>query len=275
MSANIDRLVKVMERLRDPQTGCPWDIKQTMKTIAPYTVEEAYELLEAIENGDAHAMKDELGDVLFQVVFHAQMAREDSLFGLEEIAAHVADKMIERHPHVFGDRKADTAQDVLTNWEADKAAKRAAKAENEGRFDSVLDGVSTALPAMIRAVKLQKRAARVGFNSPGTHIAMDKIREEIDEFEAEIDAKADIDFLEAELGDVLFSIANIARKLHLDPEAALRRTNAKFERRFHGIEDALAKQGRNVASATLEEMDRIWNAIKAEEKAAMKRSAQA
>jgi ATP diphosphatase len=188
MSAAITRLIDVMARLRDPQKGCPWDVEQTFKSIAPYTIEETYEVVEAIENDDPQAIKDELGDLLFQIVFHAQMAREAGLFDLEQIANHVADKMIERHPHVFGDRDAVTAGHVVANWENDKAVKREAQAIKEGRALSVLDGVSTALPAATRAVKLQKRAARVGFDWPNARDVLAKIREEIAELEVEIAA---------------------------------------------------------------------------------------
>jgi ATP diphosphatase len=268
MTSNIERLIEVMARLRDPKNGCPWDLEQNFSTIAPYTIEETYELVEAIESNDTKAIKEELGDVLFQVVFHAQMGREAGLFDLDSVAKTVADKMIERHPHVFGNRDAKTSNDVLVNWESDKAAKRAKQADAEGRAPSALDGVSTALPAATRAVKLQSRAARVGFDWAEARDVLAKIREEIGELETEITSQADKDFLEDELGDVFFAVANLARKLDIDPETALRRTNRKFERRFRGIEDTLAKQGRNLSDASLDEMERIWNAIKAEEKTA-------
>lgn len=250
--------------MRRKDGGCPWDLEQTFETVAPHTIEEAYELVEAIENNDPAAIKDELGDVLFQVVFHAQMGSEAGLFDFDSVAGHVADKMIERHPHVFGERDAKTAQDVLRNWEKDKEAKRIAKAGDKPL--SVLDGVSTALPASTRAVKLQKRAARVGFDWDKAEDVFAKIREEIGELEKEVATKADKARLEDELGDVFFAVTNLARKIGVDPEMALRHTNQKFERRFRGVEERLATQGRKVADASLDEMESLWNAIKAEEK---------
>jgi ATP diphosphatase len=266
MTSNLQRLLDIMARLREKDGGCPWDLEQNFKTIAPHTLEETYELVEAIENGDAQAIKEELGDVLFQVVFHAQMGREASLFDFDGVAAQVADKMIERHPHVFGARDVETAHDVVVNWEKDKETKRALSAKDEGRSLSVLDGVSTALPAAIRAVKLQKRAARVGFDWSNARDVLAKIEEEIGELGQEISDNADKDHLEDELGDVFFAVTNLARKLDIDPETALRRTNRKFERRFRGIEKALAKQGRKISEASLDEMERLWNEIKANEK---------
>lgn len=266
MSKALDKLLDVMARLRDPKTGCPWDLEQNFQTIAPYTLEETYEVVEAIEKNDPQAMKDELGDLLFQIVFHAQMGREAGLFTFDEIAEHVADKMIERHPHVFGDRDANTAQAVLTNWESDKAAKREAAAKAEGRSLSVLDGVTSSLPAATHAVKLQNRAARVGFDWTDAKDILAKIREETDELEVEINAKAGKDAVEDELGDLFFALVNLARRLEVDPETALRRTNRKFERRFREIETRLAAQGRNIANASLDEMERIWVEVKNEEK---------
>jgi ATP diphosphatase len=266
----IQTLVNVMARLRDPQKGCPWDLEQNFQTIAPHTLEETYELVEAIEQNDPKAIKDELGDLLFQVVFHVQMAREAGLFDLQDVAQHVADKMIERHPHVFGDRDAATAGAVLVNWESDKAAKRAKQAADEGRGVSALDGVSTALPATTRAVKLQNRAARVGFDwsNPGDVLA--KIREEADELKAEMNGPPNQDALEDELGDLFFALINLARKLKIDPESALRRTNRKFDRRFRAMESRLAAEGRDIAKSSLDDMENLWSAIKAEEKAAKK-----
>ena len=263
MSVALDRLVTVMVRLRDRTNGCPWDVEQNFKTIAPCTLEEAYEVVEAIENGDPTAMQDELGDLLFQVAFHAQMAREAGLFDLDSIATHVTDKMIERHPHVFGDRDAKTAAAVLANWETDKAAKRAAKAD--GKPVSALDGLTVALPALTRAVKLQKRAARVGFDWDKTRDVLAKIREEIDELAVEIDT-ANTARMTDELGDVFFALANLARHLHIDPETALRQTNRKFERRFRAVEQRLAVQGKTPADSSLAAMEELWQAIKVEEK---------
>ena len=266
MSVALDRLVTVMVRLRDRTNGCPWDVEQNFKTIAPCTLEEAYEVVEAIENGDPTAMQDELGDLLFQVAFHAQMAREAGLFDLDSIATHVTDKMIERHPHVFGDRDVKTAAGVAQNWETDKEAKRSAQSKD--KTPSVLEGICTTLPAATRAVKLQKRAARVGFDWADAKDVLAKIREEITELEHEININADKSFLEDDLGDVFFAITNLARKLDIDPETALRRTNRKFEHRFQGIEATLTAQGRSIMDASLDEMERIWNEIKAAEKSA-------
>ena len=266
MSSAIDRLVEVMARLRDPKGGCPWDLEQNFKTIAPYTLEETYEVVEAIEQGEPKAIAEELGDLLFQVVFHAQMGREAKLFDLDEIASRVADKMIERHPHVFGDRNAKTADAVLKNWEADKAAKREAQAKAENRSVSVLDGVSTALPAATRAVKLQNRAARVGFDWTDARDILEKIKEETAELETEINNKAGKDAVEDELGDLFFALVNLARRLEIDPETALRSTNRKFERRFREVESRLAVQGRKMAETPLEEMERLWCEIKQREK---------
>lgn len=259
-----------MTRLRDPKTGCPWDLEQTFQTIAPYTLEETYEVVEAIEKKDPNAMKDELGDLLFQIAFHAQMGREAGLFTFDDIAEHVADKMIERHPHVFGNRDANTAQAVLTNWETDKAAKREAAAKTEGRISSVLDGMTTSLPATTRAVKLQNRAARVGFDWTDAKDILAKIREETDELEVEINANKGKDSIEDELGDLFFALVNLARRLEVDPESALRRTNRKFERRFRAIETRLLAQNRNIADASLDEMECLWVEVKKEEKLTIK-----
>jgi ATP diphosphatase len=270
MTKSVERLIEVMRRLRDPQKGCPWDLEQNFKTIAPFTLEETYEVAEAIEQNDMMALKDELGDLLFQIVFHAQMGDEAGLFDLESIAAHVADKMIERHPHVFADRDARTANEVLANWETDKAAKRQAQAKAENRAASRLDGVSTALPAMLRAIKLQNRAASVGFDWTDAKDILAKIKEETAELEAEINADAGKDAREDELGDLLFALVNLARRLEIDPEQALRGTNRKFDRRFREIEKRLAAQGRKIEDASLDEMERIWIAIKNEEKTVRK-----
>jgi ATP diphosphatase len=262
----IERLVEIMAQLRNPNGGCAWDLAQDFTTIAPHTIEEIYELVEAIENNDVKALKEELGDVLFQTIFYAQMGKEAGWFDLNSVANYVADKMIERHPHVFGTRSAETPHDVATNWEKDKDAKRKAQAVAEGRIPSALDGVSTALPAATRATKLQSRAARVGFDWPEARDVLAKIREEIGELEHEIEKKADKNFLEDELGDVFFAVINLARKLDINPETALRSTNRKFERRFRGIESTLAAGGRALSDASLDEMEEIWKKIKKEEK---------
>lgn len=258
-NGGMPRLLEIMRRLRDPETGCPWDLEQTFATIAPYTIEEAYEVSDAIEREAWDELKGELGDLLFQSVFHAQMATEAGLFSFDEVADGMSDKMVARHPHVFGDESRDKSADQQTrDWETIKAAERAAKAER-----GVLDGVALGLPALLRAVKLQKRAARVGFDWPTTDEVMDKVAEEMDELrQAEDDAHRFEEF-----GDLLFVMANLGRHMGIDPEAALRAANAKFTRRFRAIEAALAEQGRRPEDSDLQEMDALWDAAKAVEKA--------
>jgi MazG family protein len=249
-----------MARLRSPQGGCPWDIAQSFATIAPHTVEEAYEVVEAIEAGDKDSLKDELGDLLFQVVFYAQMAKEDGSFAFDDVVVAICEKMERRHPHVFGDKTVADAQAQTVQWEAQKALERREKAGD--RPPSALEGVSTALPAQTRALKLQARAARVGFDWPDAVQVLDKIAEEIDEVRAELVEDIDQDRLEDEMGDLLFACVNLARKFKIDPETALRRGNRKFERRFHHIERELAKQGRTPGESTLDEMEALWVAAK-------------
>ncbi|MDP9128340.1 MAG: nucleoside triphosphate pyrophosphohydrolase [Pseudomonadota bacterium] len=265
MTAELDRLVEIMARLRDPVRGCPWDLEQTFKTIAPYTLEETYEVVEAIENDDVKAMAGELGDLLFQIVFHAQIGREAGLFDLDSIAKGVADKMVERHPHVFAERQAKNAEDVLTNWESDKAARREAEAAAANRSVSALDDVSTALPATTRAVKLQKRAARVGFDWAEAGEVLAKIKEEINELEQEI-AGGSGDAMEDEMGDMFFAIVNLARKLEIDPETALRRTNRKFEKRFRAVESDVLGMGKRMEDTPLQDMEALWIKAKNDEK---------
>ncbi len=262
----IARLLDVMTKLRDPETGCPWDVAQSFTTIAPYSIEEAYEVAEAIAEQDWPALEDELGDLLFQVVFHAEMAREAGLFDFEAVAHGVAEKMVRRHPHVFGDGRVANAEAQTHAWEAQKTAERAAKAEAEDRPASVLDGVATALPALTRAKKLQARAARIGFDWPVTAAVIDKIDEEIEELRAEFDDGADKDRIMDEIGDLLFACVNLARHAGIDPESALRQGNAKFERRFRRIEAMLEETGSKADQSSLEEMDRLWDAVKAEER---------
>jgi MazG family protein len=264
--SGIQRLIAIMARLRDPDGGCPWDLEQTFATIAPYTIEEAYEVAEAIERADIAELKGELGDLLLQVVFHARMAEEAGDFAFDDVVDAICAKMITRHPHVFGDASFESAEAQTASWEAIKAAERAAKAQGkaEDAPASVLDNVPRALPALIRAIKLQNRAARVGFDWPETDQVIDKLVEESRELK---DAKGgDPDHLEDEMGDFLFVAANLARHLGVDPEAALRRANAKFERRFHHIEAGLAAEGRKPDDATLEEMDALWDDAKRLEK---------
>ncbi len=255
------RLLAVMAWLRDRQHGCPWDIDQTFRTIAPYTIEEAYEVADAIERDDLPALKEELGDLLLQVVYHSQMASETGAFAFDDVAAAIADKMVDRHPHVFGDLKIADADEQTISWEARKAAERAKKGGEQPT--GALDGVAKALPALLRAEKMQKRAARVGFDWKETAPVIDKIEEELGELRAEL-AAVPIDQARVtdEMGDVLFAMANLARHCKIDPEAALRGTNDKFERRFRYIESQLAKDGRKPADATLEEMEKLWQEAK-------------
>ena len=263
--ANIERLLEIMARLRDREGGCPWDVAQDFATIAPYTIEEAYEVADAIARNDLAALKDELGDLLFQVVFHARMAEESGAFAFDDVARTVSDKMVRRHPHVFATAEIADSEAQTVAWEAHKAAERAA-AGGQGRPAGTLDGVALALPALMRAIKLQNRAARVGFDWPDLVPVLDKLREELGEVEAEIAAGSPPDRLEDEIGDVLFVVANVARHLQIDPEVALRRTNAKFERRFRKIEERLAVIGKTPADSSLDEMDALWDEAKAEEK---------
>jgi nucleoside triphosphate diphosphatase len=259
MPANIDRLLAIMARLRDPETGCPWDIEQSFETIAPYTIEEAYEVADAIERGDRPGLRDELGDLLLQVVFHARMAEEEGAFAFDDVAGAIVDKMVRRHPHVFG---AADASDVRETWESLKAIERAQKAADVGRTAGVLDDVPRVLPALMRAEKLQKRAARTGFDWPDLTPALAKIDEELDELRAEIDNDGGAQRLEDEMGDVLFACVNLARHLGVDPETALRGTNARFESRFRSIEAALAARGLAPDDVDLAELERLWLAAK-------------
>ncbi len=263
MTANITRLIDVMARLRDPDTGCPWDVEQTFATIAPYTIEEAYEVADAIERNDLAALRDELGDLLLQVVFHARMAEEEKQFTFDDVAAAVVDKLIRRHPHVF--ENPDRTVDTGAIWEQQKADERASKAERQGRAAGVLDDVPPALPALLRAEKLQKRAARVGFDWNDAGAVLDKIEEEIAELRHEI-ANGDGQAAAAELGDLIFALVNLARHLGAAPETALRATNAKFVRRFKHIEQTLAADGRAVADTPLAELEQLWQAAKAAER---------
>ena len=255
------RLIDIMAALRDPKTGCPWDIEQDFASIAPYTIEEAYEVADAIEREAWGELPGELGDLLLQVVFHAQMAAEAGMFDFADVARAISDKLVSRHPHVFGDENRDkSAAQQVKDWEAIKAAERAAKAER-----GVLDGVAMGLPALTRAVKLQNRAARVGFDWPATDQVLDKLREETAELVAARDS-GDRAHMAEELGDLMFVMANLARHLDIDPEEALRAANAKFTRRFRSIETALAADGRTPQQSTLEEMDALWDAAKIAER---------
>jgi nucleoside triphosphate diphosphatase len=263
--AAIERLLEVMARLRDPERGCPWDLEQDFSTIAPYTIEEAYEVADAIARGDLADLEDELGDLLLQVVYHAQMASEAGHFDFEAVALRSAAKMIRRHPHVFGDVEvADSAAQTLA-WEDAKAEERRAKAGVREGVPGLLDNLPLALPALIRAQKLQRRAARVGFDWPEAGPVLAKIEEELAELRAEMAAAAPRARLADELGDLLFAVVNLARHLEVDAEAALRQTNAKFERRFRAIESALGAAGRKLEDASLDELEALWQRAKADE----------
>lgn len=260
-NGGLPRLRAIMRALRDPETGCPWDIEQTFATIAPYTIEEAYEVADAIEREAWDELKGELGDLLFQSVFHAQMAEEAGLFSLDDIADTMSDKMVTRHPHVFGaESRNKSAEQQTRDWEAIKAAERADKAEK-----GTLDGVALGLPALLRAHKLQKRAARVGFDWPSAREVLDKILEESQEL-VEAQAEADQEHILEEYGDLMFVMANLGRHLGVEPEAALRAANAKFERRFGRVEALLAARGKRPEDSDLSEMDALWTTAKEEER---------
>ncbi|MFD3189701.1 nucleoside triphosphate pyrophosphohydrolase [Sedimentitalea sp. HM32M-2] len=259
--AGIERLLQIMRRLRDPETGCPWDIEQDFASIAPYTIEEAYEVADAIDRSAWDEMEGELGDLLLQTVYHTQMGEEAGHFSFQSVVRSISDKMVARHPHVFGDESRDkTAQQQTADWEAIKAAERSGKSQT-----GALDGVAVGLPALLRAYKLQKRAARVGFDWPDASHVLDKITEECAEL---VEARDEMqpDRIEEEFGDLLFVMANLARHLDIEPEAALRRANAKFIRRFQGVENRLAAMGKRPEDSDLAEMDALWDAVKRGEK---------
>jgi len=262
--APIQRLTQVMAALRNPDGGCPWDLEQTFETIAPYTIEEAYEVAEAIAQRDFVALKDELGDLLLQVVYHGRMAEELGEFSFDDVAEAITEKMIRRHPHVFGTLEIGDAEAQTQAWEEQKATERAAKAAESGARSSALDGVSVAYPALMRAVKLQRRAARVGFDWPETAPVVDKIHEELGELTEEISASdVDGDRVEDEMGDLLFACVNLARHLGVDPENALRRTNGKFEARFRAVERMLDEDlGIEPSAASLDQMEERWTRAK-------------
>ena len=272
-SRDITRLTEIMAALRTPASGCPWDLEQNFESIAPYTIEEAYEVADAISRGDLDDLKDELGDLLLQVIFHARMAEEQGSFAFGDVVQAITEKLIRRHPHVFGDKGGMSTGEVNVQWDQIKAEEKAArakagKAPAPGR-SGALSGVSPGLPALARALKLQQQASKVGFdwNDPKAVIA--KIREETDEIEAELTTR-DPEQMKGEVGDLLFVVVNLARHLGVDPETALRTCNLKVERRFAAIEDGLAAVGKTPAEATLAEMDALWNQAKEREKKARK-----
>ncbi|MCW9088295.1 MAG: nucleoside triphosphate pyrophosphohydrolase [Gammaproteobacteria bacterium] len=256
---SIDKLLALMAALRDPERGCPWDREQNFSTIAPYTIEEAYEVADAIARDDMVELRDELGDLLFQVVFHARMAEEAGEFDFDDVIAAIVEKMIRRHPHVFADEVVADAEEQTRAWEEHKARER----RNTGVHHSLLDGVTLGLPALSRAAKLQKRAARAGFDWPAVEGVMDKIEEELNEVRAELEAK-DTDALQGEIGDLLFACVNLARHAGVDAEEALRAANHKFERRFRYMESSLQQAGGELEQCSLEEMDRQWELAKRE-----------
>jgi nucleoside triphosphate diphosphatase len=267
-SRDILRLIEVMARLRTPVTGCPWDLEQNFATIAPYTIEEAYEVVDAIARGDLDDLRDELGDLLLQVVYHARMAEEANAFSFGDVVEAITRKMIRRHPHVFADKDGNlTPAHVKGNWERIKAEEKAERAARrpEQEHTSLLSGVKAGQPALARAMELQRKASTVGFDWNDPRAVLQKIREEADEIEAALDA-GDAGELAEETGDLLFALVNLARHAKVDPETALRSTNAKFERRFAYIERALAAKSRPIETATLEEMDALWNEAKRSEK---------
>ncbi|WP_339820364.1 nucleoside triphosphate pyrophosphohydrolase [Sulfitobacter dubius] len=259
--AGIERLLEIMRRLRDPDTGCPWDIEQDFDSIVPYTIEEAYEVADAIARRDWAELEGELGDLLLQSVYHTAMGEEAGHFTFQSVVRNISDKMVARHPHVFGDESRDkSAEQQTADWEKIKAAERAGKAQG-----GTLDGVAIGLPALLRAMKLQKRAARVGFDWPETTQVLDKITEEAAELVEAKDTLSQAE-VEEEYGDLLFVMANLGRHLGLDPEAALRAANAKFTRRFEGIEARLAAMGKTPQDSDLAEMDALWDAVKLAER---------
>jgi ATP diphosphatase len=272
-SRDIARLIEIMAALRTPGSGCPWDLEQNFESVAPYTIEEAYEVADAISRGDLDDLKDELGDLLLQVVFHARIAEEQGSFAFGDVVQAITEKLIRRHPHVFGDKGGMSTGEVNVQWDQIKADEKAARAK-AGRAPApgrsgALSGVSPGLPALARALKLQQQASKVGFdwNDPMAVIA--KIREETDEIEAELTTR-DPEQVKSEVGDLLFVVVNLARHLDVDPETALRTCNLKVERRFAAIEDGLAAVGKTPAEATLAEMDALWNQAKEREKKAGK-----
>jgi ATP diphosphatase len=264
-SRDIARLLEIMAALRTPGSGCPWDLQQTFETIAPYTIEEAYEVADAIARGNLDDLRDELGDLLLQVVFHARMAQEQGAFDFADVVESLTAKLLRRHPHVFGEMRGLTPKAVEGLWESIKTAERAKTGSQPSGEESALAGVPAALPALTRALKLQGKAGKVGFDWNDPRAVLAKIREEADEIEREL-AAGDRATAGAEVGDLLFAVVNLARHLDVDPEAMLRGTNQKFERRFAAIERALADRGKSPQAASLEEMDELWNEAKAAER---------
>lgn len=263
------RLLEIMSALRDPENGCPWDLKQDYKSLVPYTLEEAYEVAEAIELGDMNEVKKELGDLLFQVVFYAQLGKEDGLFNFDDIAGAIADKMVKRHPHVFADHKYESEEAFLKAWEEQKESeKQTANPQKQQAESSLMDGISKILPAMTRAVKIQKKTAHVGFDWEQAEDVLPVIKAELEELEAEMTQFQQpcndeaFEKIQAEMGDVLFSCVNLARKLNIDPEKALRMSNHKFSQRFRKLERHYQNDRSKLEQASLEELDSVWQSVK-------------
>lgn len=257
--ADIAELVRIMERLRNPHTGCPWDLQQTFESIAPYTVEEAYEVADAIDQDDPQALCEELGDLLFQVVFHSQLAKEAGWFDIIQVINSISEKLIQRHPHVFSNQVIGTAKEQSVAWETFKQLERSKK-----NYKHQLDGVPNTLPAMLRAIKLQKRAAMVNFDWSTVHAVLEKVKEEVDELDQAMQACNETDIRD-ELGDLLFSCVNLARHLEVDPELALKKANHKFETRFIQLQELVEGQGKSLESMTIKELSEIWDQVKSEE----------
>jgi len=260
-NGGLPRLIAIMARLRDPERGCPWDLAQDFASIAPYTIEEAYEVADAIERGDLADLRDELGDLLLQVVYHARLAEESGAFDFDAVARGASDKMVRRHPHVFGDANFARAEDVLDNWDQLKADERKASGKVEKVMDSILDEVPVHFPALLEGLKLTKRAAKVGFDWENADQIFDKLTEETAELRSAI-KNGDQTNIDEEIGDLLFVIMNLARHLDVEPETALNKTNRKFRQRFKFIEDKLRREGKTLEDADLEEMDDLWNQAK-------------
>lgn len=262
--AKIDELLAIMAKLRDPATGCPWDVAQTLRTIVPHTLEEAYEVADAIERNDIAELRDELGDLLFQVVFYAQIAKETKQFEFDDVIESIVRKLIRRHPHVFGTEEISSAEAQTQAWEAHKAQERHLKAQHDKRAPSVLDGISIALPALSRAAKIQRRAARVNFDWPSIEPVVDKVVEELEEVRYEIRHDGGQERMQHEIGDLLFSCVNLSRHANIDPETALRQANTRFEQRFRKMETNYLERGAKLEEATLEEMEQMWQKVKQE-----------
>lgn len=261
----MEKLVNIMKELRDPKKGCPWDIQQTFATIAPYTIEEAYEVADAVQRNNMTDLREELGDLLFQVVFHAQMAAEAGEFDIEDVVEAIVEKMIRRHPHVFGDEQIENAEHQTQAWEAHKDAERLQKARLEDKPQSIMDGIPVTLPGLTQAVKLQKRAARAGFDWTSTDEIFDKIKEEIEEVRHEVVINGTRERVEDEIGDLFFAVSNLARHLDIDPETAVRISNAKFTRRFRAMESLAAQQNQDLNDMSLDEMEAIYQQVKQNE----------